>query len=70
MNRNLLRVMRATINSVTSDECNEDIAVTETEMEDTYKKIVDKLAHSIFSLLSTMRCFWRHLISFLGWRRS
>lgn len=48
MNRNLLRVMQATINSVTSDECNGDIAVTETEMEDTYKKIVDKLAHSIF----------------------
>lgn len=48
MENNLIQKLISTVGSELSSDNDEDIIITEKEMENTYKKIIDKLAHNIF----------------------
>ena len=48
MENNLMQKLIIAVCSELSSDNDEDIIITEKEMENTYKKIIDKLAHNIF----------------------
>ena len=48
MENNLIQKLISAVGSELSSDNDEDIIITEKEMENTYKKIIDKLAHNIF----------------------
>ena len=48
MENNLMQRLISAVGSELSSDNDENIIITEKEMENTYKKIIDKIAHNIF----------------------